>query len=88
MRKRDAYSLACVLVEARKRENLGTRLLYGLSGIVGSKSKKKVVSGYSKQVRSQNGGPSLVVNIFGLLSVIYRDFYGYSRVIGAFLWNS
>ena len=53
-----------------------------------AKIRKKVVSGYSKQVRSQNGGPSRVVDIFGLLSVIYRDFYGYSRVIGVFLWNS
>ena len=82
---------SATLVRALKREKLGTRLRYGLSGIVGSKLakvRKKVVSGYSKQVRSQNGGPSLVVNIFGLLSVIYRDFYGYSRVIGAFLWNS
>lgn len=78
-------------MRARKIENLGTRLRYGLSGIMGSKLakiRKKVVSGYSKQVRSQNGGPSRVVDIFGLLSVIYRDFYGYSRVIGVFLWNS
>lgn len=52
------------------------------------KVRKKLVSGYSKQVRSQNGGPSRVVDIFGLLSVIYRDFYGYSCVIGVFLWNS
>ena len=49
---------------------------------------KTVVSGYSKQVRSQNGGPSPVADIFGLLSLIYRDFYGYSCVIGVFLWNS
>ena len=78
-------------MRARKIENLGTRLRYGLSGIMGSKLakiRKKVVSGYSKQVRSQNGGPSRVVDIFGLLSVIYRDFYGYSRVTGVFLWNS
>ena len=77
-------------MRARKIENLGKRLRYGLSGIMGSKLakiRKKVVSGYSK-LRSQNGGPSRVVDIFGLLSVIYRDFYGYSRVIGVFLWNS
>jgi len=53
-----------------------------------AKIRKNVVSGYSKQVRSQNGGPSCVVDIFGLLSLIYRDFYGYSCVIGVFLWNS
>ena len=82
---------SATLVRALKRENLGTRLRYGLSGIVGSKLakvRKKVVSGYSKQVRSQNGGPSRVVDIFCLLSVIYRDFYGYSCVFGVFLWNS
>ena len=53
-----------------------------------AKLRKKVVSGYSKQVRSQNGGPSSVVDIFDLLSVIYRDFYGYSCVVRVFLWNS